>query len=102
MPGKQQRFKNPELIELSMMLKALAHPSRIAIMYLISNSKKKLTVKCIYNELKMSQPVISRHLGILKNCGLLERSTDDGHTYYTVRTENKTAKQIVDCFARKK
>ena len=102
MPGKQQKFKNPDLIELSLMLKALAHPSRIAIMHLISNSKNKLTVKCIYNELKMSQPVISRHLGILKNCGLLQRSTDDGNTYYAVQTGNKTAKQIVDCFDRKK
>jgi DNA-binding transcriptional ArsR family regulator len=59
---------------LSEMLKALGHPSRIAILWLLCNAPDgKLTVKSIYEALKMTQPSISRHLGILKACNLLNR-----------------------------
>jgi DNA-binding transcriptional ArsR family regulator len=85
--------------QLSQMLKALAHPSRIAVMQFIVNQKdKRLTVKEIYRELKMPQPVISRHLGILKNAGLLGRSSEGINTFYEVRLNNRLVKQICVLF----
>jgi DNA-binding transcriptional ArsR family regulator len=86
--------------ELSEMLKALAHTSRIAIIYLLNNEpKKKMSVKCVYSQLKMSQPVISRHLGILKNCGLVTRIAEGPNTFYELNEKNKTARYIIKCFS---
>lgn len=84
---------------LSEMLKALGHPSRISIMLLLCNSKtEKMIVKTIYESMKLPQPIISRHLGILKNCGLLKRSVQGQDTYYELRTDNEYVLKIKDCF----
>lgn len=97
--AKKQLIKEQDILELSEMLKAIAHPARVAIMCLICNSAEgKLTVKCIYDELQMAQPVISRHLGILKNSGLLERLIEGSKTYYTLYNKNKNVRHISKCF----
>ena len=97
---KKQLQKVPDILELSEMLKAIAHPARVAIMYLLCNSsEKRLTVKCIYNELKMAQPVISRHLGILKNSGLIEREVENSKIYYRLQEKNKNVRHISRCFS---
>lgn len=84
---------------LSEMLKALGHPSRIAILWLLCNAPGgKLTVKRIYETLKMTQPAVSRHLGILKACGLLNRYTHGQDTYYEPGTSNQHASKIINCF----
>lgn len=85
------------------MIKALGHPSRMAIMHLISNSKEgKMTVKCLYNILNLPQPVISRHLIILKNGGLLRREAAGTSTYYALDHKNPHVKTIEKCFRAKK
>ena len=97
---KKQWMNEPDILELSEMIKAIAHPARVAIMCLLcNNAEKKLTVKCIYNELQMAQPVISRHLGILRNSGLVERATEGSKTYYELKERNKNAKHISKCFS---
>ncbi len=89
-----------EMLELTEMLKAISHPSRVAIMFLLCNNEnKRMTVKAIYDELKMSQPVISRHLGILKNGGLLVRVIEGSKTYYEIKEKNKNVNHITMCFA---
>lgn len=91
---------NLDFLELSEMLKAIAHPARVAIMYLLCNSsQKKLTVKYIYDELEMAQPVISRHLGILRNSGLTERLVEDSKTYYKLQEKNKNVQHIAKCLS---
>jgi DNA-binding transcriptional ArsR family regulator len=82
MSNKKKRVST-DLAELSEMLKAVAHPSRMAIMLLLSkNAENKMTVLCIYKELETAQPVISRHLGILKNSGLLSRVAEGSKKYF--------------------
>lgn len=88
------------MLELAEMLKALAHTSRVSILFLLCNNKNgRMTVKSIYEELKMPQPVISRHLGILRNSGLLQRFNEGPTTYYELNTHNKQAKKIANCFS---
>jgi DNA-binding transcriptional ArsR family regulator len=92
--------KSKEANELFEMLKAIAHPSRLAIMYLLSRQKeKRMTVKCIYKELDAAQPVISRHLIILKNTGLLKRINEGSSIFYELCENNKLVKTISDCLA---
>ncbi|HYG52287.1 MAG TPA: metalloregulator ArsR/SmtB family transcription factor [Flavobacteriales bacterium] len=99
MGSKEKKIGNTDLIELTGMVKALAHPSRVTIVYMLCRSQgKKMTVKEIYKELKMAQPVISRHLSILKNSGLLLRNAEGNSTYYILNENNKTAVHIVNCF----
>lgn len=99
MKPSQPWNKSKNLLELSGMLKALAHPSRMAIIYFLTREgTKKTSVKSIYRELKLSQPVISRHLGILKTSGLLNRMTEGNNTYYEPCTSNENASKIINCF----
>lgn len=95
------KLGNTNLAELSDMVKAISHPSRLAIVYLICRQKdKKMSVKDIYIELKMAQPVISRHLGILKNSKLVERVVDGQLTFYKLNQTNDTVNRIVQCFSK--
>jgi DNA-binding transcriptional ArsR family regulator len=97
---KKNWIESEEMLEFSEMLKSLAHPSRVSIVYLLTqNKEKKMTVKSIYEELRMSQPVISRHLGILKNSGLLQRVSEGINIYYKLNLGNKNVKQISACLS---
>jgi DNA-binding transcriptional ArsR family regulator len=100
MKTNKEWLKSKDLIELSEMLKALAHPSRIGIMHILCrNEVKKHMVKDIYNELRLAQPVISRHLGILRKTHLVKRTMEGPITYYELNTENKFTRQISQCFS---
>ena len=88
-----------ETKELSEMLKALGHPARVKIMWLLCHTDKgRMTVKSIYEMLRMSQPVISRHLGILRANNLIKRSVEGKQTFYEPHILNKNVSRIVTCF----
>ncbi len=79
-------------------LKSVAHPERIAILNLICNCReKRMTVKSIYESLELEQPIVSRHLGILKRCGMLERENEGVSTFYAQCRNNKMAERIYKC-----
>ena len=93
------KAKNNALAEA---LKSIGHPERIAIMNLICACKeKRMTVKSIYESLQMEQPIVSRHLGILKRSGILERETEGANTFYCLCENNKMAEQIYKCLCNK-
>jgi len=88
------RNKFPEVAE---MLKSMAHPERLAILELLNNCMcKRMTVKSIYEQLKLDQPVASKHLGIMKRSGLLTRETEGNSTYFSLNQNNA----ITACFSR--
>ena len=79
-------------------LKSISHPERIAIVNLICGYKeKRMTVKSIYESLELEQPIVSRHLGILKRSGVLERKTEGLNTFYCLCENNEIAEQIYKC-----
>lgn len=47
----------------------LADPNRIMILYTLSQSSRNVTELC--NELDMSQPLVSRHLKVLRERGMV-------------------------------
>ena len=69
--------------EIASVLKAIAHPARIAILeYLIQVD----TCICgdIVNELPLAQPTISQHLKELKNAGLIRGNVEGTAICYCV------------------
>ena len=48
----------------------LADPNRILLLYALSQSPRNVTELC--NELEMSQPLVSRHLKVLRERGMVK------------------------------
>jgi DNA-binding transcriptional ArsR family regulator len=89
---------NPEHLERAAnMLKAIAHPMRIAIMNQLDDGKK-LTVTEIHQLLNIEQSTTSHHLGILKDKGVLGSTRDGKNTYYFLKHDSLN--QIIDCISR--
>ena len=85
----------PEQLEkASGMLKAIAHPVRIAILNYLEDGKK-LTVTEIHELLKLEQSTTSHHLGILKDKGVLASKREGKNTYYFLKQNNLAT--IIDC-----
>ena len=68
------------------MLKAIAHPMRIAILSYLDKGQR-LTVTEIHEKLKIEQSTTSHHLGIMKDKGVLSSQRDGKNTYYFLRHE---------------
>jgi DNA-binding transcriptional ArsR family regulator len=79
------------------MLKAIAHPMRIAILKHLEGGKK-LTVTEIHELLGIEQSTTSHHLGILKDKGVLCSQRDGKNTYYYLKHD--VLSQIIDCLHR--
>ena len=83
-----------KLESASEMLKAIAHPVRIAIVELLSENQKK-NVTEIYEALKIEQAVASHHLSILKNKGVLISERAGKNCYYSLTHQRLS--QIIEC-----
>jgi len=80
-------------------MKAIAHPDRVAILSLLCRKKsKKLMVKTIYEELGLQQPIVSRHLNIMKNAGVVKRLQEGQKTFYCLCNEKKFVQSLSKCF----
>ena len=87
----------PEKLERAAnMLKAIAHPMRIAILGYLEDGKK-LTVTEIHELLKIEQSTTSHHLGILKDKGVLSSKREGKNTYYFLK--HCSLSNIVDCIS---
>lgn len=71
---------------LAMMAKAIAHPARISILKILA---KKESCNCndLVEELPLSQSTVSQHLKELKNCGLIDGTSQRTSSIYSL---NKT------------
>ncbi len=86
-----------QLEKAANMLKAIAHPMRIAIINFLDEGKK-LTVTEIHELLNIEQSTTSHHLGILKDKGVLTSQREGKNTYYYLKNDNLSS--IVDCISR--
>lgn len=79
---------SPEMLEkASGMLKAIAHPVRIAIVGCLDEGQKK-SVTEIHMQLGIEQSAASHHLGILKDKGVLASKREGKNTIYFLKHEN--------------
>jgi DNA-binding transcriptional ArsR family regulator len=64
-------------------LRALAHPARMELMAHIA-ARGPLCVCHLNDDLQYSQPVISKHLSVLRRAGLVESRREGRWVYYSV------------------
>lgn len=86
-----------QLEEAASMLKAIAHPMRIAILSFLEDGKK-MTVTEIHRKLQIEQSTTSHHLGILKDKGVLCSKREGKNTFYFLKHERLS--NIVDCIGK--
>ncbi|MEX0681193.1 MAG: metalloregulator ArsR/SmtB family transcription factor [Balneolales bacterium] len=86
-----------ELDHCASVLKAIAHPLRIAILELLER-QEKLSVSEIHEQLDVEQAVASHHLGILKNKGVLVSYREGKNMLYELRHRQIT--QIIEIMDR--
>jgi ArsR family transcriptional regulator len=81
-------------------LKAMAHPSRLMILHLLSESER--SVGSLEKLLNISQANLSQHLNLMKDKGLLTSRRDGNLVYYRLRDNRLMGllALIQDLFAR--
>ena len=67
--------------------KALGDPTRVAIMVHVSSCCGSRTVGEISDQFPVSTSVVSRHLAILRDAGILKAERKGKEVFYTVRWE---------------
>ena len=82
------------LESVSNMLKAIAHPMRIAILSLLEK-EPQMTVSDIHSKLGIEQASTSHHLGILKDKGILISKRVGKYSYYSLKHQNFA--KVIDC-----
>ncbi len=73
--------------ELSFILKALAHPARIAIVQHLLKVNSCIGGE-IVDELPLAQPTVSRHLKELKDAGIIKGTIDGVKINYCIDSVN--------------
>jgi ArsR family transcriptional regulator len=86
------RINREIMMELSTTFKALADPTRLRIMNLLLRSP--FCVCEMERILKLSQPLLSRHLAYLRNCGLVENQRHGMRVNYYLNEKHPFIKQI--------
>jgi ArsR family transcriptional regulator, arsenate/arsenite/antimonite-responsive transcriptional repressor len=71
--------------QLAMGLKVLADPTRLRILGLIRQSPGRRTrTRDLVDELDLTQPTVSHHLGALFDAGFLSREHEGRQTWYAI------------------
>ncbi len=81
--------------QMASLLKAIAHPARIAIIEFLLRTDACICGD-IVNELPLAQPTISQHLKELKNAGLIKGNITGNAVCYCL--EKKTFAQLQNYF----
>ncbi|MCF6243016.1 MAG: metalloregulator ArsR/SmtB family transcription factor, partial [Bacteroidales bacterium] len=79
------------------MLRAIAHPMRIAILSFLEHDES-MTVTEIHERLGIEQSTTSHHLGILKDKGVLVSKRVGKNTYYSLK--HNSLSHIVNCVSK--
>ncbi|MDP4130723.1 MAG: metalloregulator ArsR/SmtB family transcription factor [Bacteroidota bacterium] len=84
--------------KLALMMKALAHPARIAILQHVIKTNSCICGDLV-EELGLAQPTISQHLKELKNAGLIQGTIEGTSVCYCIDPKTwKQFKTILDAF----
>ena len=62
----------------------MAHPIRLGIVELLNEANGSLSVTKIYTKLDLAQPIVSHHLGVLRNVGVVTKEQQSRFVYYTL------------------
>ncbi len=93
---KIQDLNSEQMEVAASMLRAIAHPMRLAILNHLDKGKK-LTVTEIHKHLSIEQSTTSHHLGILKDKGVLASQRKGKNTFYYLKHDSLN--RIIDCIS---
>jgi ArsR family transcriptional regulator len=89
-----------EAVAQARLLKALADPTRLRILSLLSRHEGEVCVFEIVESFTLEQPTISHHLRILRDAGLVDCRKKGLWAYYYVRREAlNRAQEIINALA---
>ncbi len=75
--------------------KALSHPVRLCIIANLASGGEKC-INEMQSCLEVSQPLVSQHIKVLKNCGIISMRKDGNNRYYSI--SNKKVLDIINVF----
>lgn len=84
----------PQMELLTRTLKAIAHPTRLAIIDLL-HARKRMTVTDIYTSLNADQSSISHHLSIMRDKHVLGAERKGKYIHYYLN--NPVYLELMDC-----
>ncbi|MFD2286975.1 metalloregulator ArsR/SmtB family transcription factor [Pedobacter petrophilus] len=88
----------PEQNELSTLMKAIAHPARIAILQQIISANACICGDLV-EELGLAQATISQHLKELKNAGIIQGTIEGVKVCYCIEPKTwELLKSLLDSF----
>ncbi|MBM3217717.1 MAG: winged helix-turn-helix transcriptional regulator [Candidatus Rokubacteria bacterium] len=73
--------------------KALAHLSRLQIVFFLVRAGREVSVGEIQAELEIPGPTLSHHLDLLRRAGLISSRKEERYVYYASRPD--TASELV-------
>ena len=76
-------------------VRGLADPNRIMILYTLSHSPRNVTELC--NELNMPQPLVSRHLKVLRERGMVTTERRGTVIIYSSRRYEDWSRRWICC-----
>jgi len=97
-PVLQAPLEPADALVLAGALKVLAEPARLRLLSLIRSAESgRATTGALAEEIGLTQPTITHHLGALFDAGFLERERDGRQTWYWVNTDGLQAiRQLLD------
>lgn len=78
-------------------LKTIGHPVRLEILELLDESGEQ-NVTAIYEALGLDQPIVSQHLGLMRDKGIVASRRDGVNVFYRVHDEKVT--RVLDCIRK--
>lgn len=79
-----QRVGTEKLMRASELLKVVAHPQRLAILDLLGG-KKRMCVNDLVEALGIEQAILSQHLTLMRDKGLLGVEKEGKYSFYHVQ-----------------
>ena len=81
------------IIESASLLKSIGHPIRVQIIIALSRNTS-MTVTELASHLSIQQPIISLHLGVLRNKNVICAKREGKKSVYSI--QDKSVKQIIN------
>jgi len=97
-PVLQAPLEQTDALLLAGALKVLADPARLRLLSLIRSADDgRATTGALAEQVGLTQPTVTHHLGALYDAGFVERARDGRQTWYWVDTQSLQAiQQLLD------
>ena len=83
LPGQQRTQELVEARELSALLRAVGDPVRLQVLRQLAQNEE-MSVTTLVQALRVSQPLLSWHLGVLRRSGLVEMRREGRLVWYSL------------------